>query len=160
MVPVGGMSRLTQEGISAALSLGRDVIAVTVCYSEAEDEESHLHLREQWEEWHPGVPLVTLHSQHRSLAPPIVDYLHDLEKSDQYDRIVVLIPEVQPARPWQRILHNQRGFVLDRAIQKGTVNVVICRLHFQLGTWASPPALRARLGPTPLGDVRRHGEPS
>ncbi len=44
---------------------------------------------------------------------------------------MVLIPEVQPSRPWQRILHNQRGFVLDRAIQKGTVNVVICRLHFQ-----------------------------
>jgi amino acid transporter len=140
VVPVGGMSRLTQEGISAALSLGRDVIAVTVCYSEAEDEELHGHLREQWEQWHPGVPLVTLHSAHRSLAPPIVEYLHDLEASDQYERIVVLIPEVQPARAWQRVLHNQRGFVLERAIQKDTVNVVICRLHFQLATWAPPPA--------------------
>jgi amino acid transporter len=138
VVPVGGMSRLTQEGVSAALSLGRDVIAVTVCYSEAEDEELHGHLQRQWDEWHPGVPLVTLHTTHRSLAPPIVEYLHDLETSNQYDRIVVLIPEVQPARPWQRILHNQRGFVLDRAIQKGTVNVVICRLHFQLATWTPP----------------------
>lgn len=46
--------------------------------------------------------------------------------------------EVQPARPWQRILHNQRGFVLDRAIQRGTVNVVICRLHFQLANWPEP----------------------
>ena len=135
VVPVGGMSRLTQEGISAALSLGRDVVAVTVCYSEAEDEEQHGHLLRQWEEWHPGVPLVTLHSAHRSLAPPIVEYLHDLEATNRYERIVVLIPEVQPAYPWQRILHNQRGFVLDRAIQKGTVNVVICRLHFQLAIW-------------------------
>ncbi|HUC57318.1 MAG TPA: hypothetical protein VMA95_07945, partial [Streptosporangiaceae bacterium] len=93
------------------------------------------HLLRQWEEWHPGVPLVTLHSAHRSLAPPIVEYLHDLEATNRYERIVVLIPEVQPAYPWQRILHNQRGFVLDRAIQKGTVNVVICRLHFQLAIW-------------------------
>jgi hypothetical protein len=52
----------------------------------------------------------------------------------------VLIPEVQPARPWQRILHNQRGFVLDQAIQKGTTDVVICRLHFQLTTWTQPAA--------------------
>ena len=47
------------------------------------------------------------------------------------------LPEVQPARPWQWILHNQRGFVLDRAIQKGTDNVVICRLHFRRSIWSA-----------------------
>jgi amino acid transporter len=132
VVPVGGMSLLTREGISAALSLGDEVIAVTVCY--AEDEDGEVRLRRQWDEWNPGVPLVTLRTEHRSLGPPIVDYLRTLEADDKYHRIVVLIPEVQPRRPWQRILHNQRGFVLDRAIQKGTVNVVICRLHFQRTT--------------------------
>ena len=30
------------------------------------------------------------------------------------------------------ILHNQRGFVLQQAIQRGTVNVVVCRLRYQL----------------------------
>jgi amino acid transporter len=140
VVPVGGMSRLTREGISAALSLGDEVTAVTVCYSEQADEDYHQTLAREWQEWDPGVPLVTLRSKHRSLAPPIVDYLRDLETQDKYQRIVVLIPEVQPTRPWQRVLYNQRGFVLDRAIQKGTSNVVICRLHFQLATWTAPPA--------------------
>jgi amino acid transporter len=134
VVPVGGMSRLTQEGISAALSLGDQVIAVTVIFTGEEDTESEARLRQEWDEWHPGVPLVTLRSEHRSLGPPIVEYLRGLEAQDKFHRIVVLIPEVQPARPWQRILHNQRGFVLDRAIQKGTVNVVVCRLHFQRAT--------------------------
>src|SRR5258706_4519782 len=134
VVPVGGMSRLTQEGISAALSLGDHVIAVTVIFTGEEDTESEARLRQEWDEWHPGVPLVTLRSEHRSLGPPIVEYLRGLEAQDKFHRIVVLIPEVQPARPWQRILHNQRGFVLDRAIQKGTVNVVVCRLHFQRAT--------------------------
>src|SRR5450755_2794701 len=32
VVPVGGMSRLTREAISAALSLGDEVVAVSVCY--------------------------------------------------------------------------------------------------------------------------------
>jgi len=138
VVPVGGMSRLTQEGISAALSLGDEVLAVTVCYNDPDDEAMDSRLRQQWDEWDPGVPLVTLHTSHRSLGPPIVEYLTDLEADDKYHRIVVLIPEVQPARPWQRILHNQRGFVLDRAIQHGTTNVVICRLHFQLANWPQP----------------------
>jgi amino acid transporter len=138
VVPVGGMSRLTQEGISAALSLGDEVIAVTVCYADRDDTEVDARFRAQWAQWHPAVPLVTLRTPRRSLAPPIVEYLRDLEAQDRYHRIVVLIPEVQPVRPWQRILHNQRGFVLDRAIQQGTTNIVICRLHFQPATWSSP----------------------
>jgi hypothetical protein len=52
----------------------------------------------------------------------------------------VLIPEVRPARWWQWILHNQRGSVLQRAIQRDTVNVVICRLRYQLGTVAADQA--------------------
>jgi len=138
VVPVGGISRLTEEGISAALSLGDEIVAVTVCYKDPDDEATDTRLREQWDQWDPGVPLVTLHTDHRSLGPPIVEYLRDLESQDKYHRIVVLIPEVQPARRWQRILHNQRGFVLDQAIQRGTVNVVICRLHFQLANWPEP----------------------
>jgi hypothetical protein len=52
----------------------------------------------------------------------------------------VLIPEVQPARPWLRILHNQRGFVLEQAIQHGTDNVVICRLRYRLSTVGYEPS--------------------
>ncbi len=131
VVPVGGMSRLTRAGVSAALAIGDEVVGVTVCYDDPDSTEHDTKLREQWQEWHPGIPLVTLHSVHRALGPPIVAYLRDLESSNQDRRVVVLIPEVQPTRRWQAILYNQRGFVLERAIQRGTVNVVICRLHFR-----------------------------
>jgi amino acid transporter len=135
VVPVGGMSRLTLAAISAALSIGDKVIAVTVCYADADDTQADAHLRDQWNDWDPDVPLITLHTTHRSLAPPIVAYLRKLEEEeDRYHRLVVLIPEVRATRAWQRILHNQRGFVLDQAIQKGTANVVICRLRFHLAT--------------------------
>ena len=66
-------------------------------------------------------------------------YLCDIEAKDKYHKLVVLIPEVQPARPWHRLLHNQRGFVLEQAIERGTKNVVICRLRYQLATVASDP---------------------
>jgi len=111
---------------------------VTVCYTDPDETRSDASFRQQWEQWNPGVPLVTLYTSHRALGPPIVEYLRALEAEDRFHRIVVLIPEVQPARPWQRILHNQRGFVLDRAIQNGTANVIICRLHFQRALWSSP----------------------
>jgi amino acid transporter len=136
VVPVGTMSRLVQAGISAALSLGDEVIAVTVCYDDSEDHESDERLRQQWEQWHPEVPLVTLHSKQRSLGQPIVDYLKELEREPGRDQLVVLIPEVLEANPWQRVLHNQRGFVLEQAIQRGTQDVVVCRLRYRLSNVA------------------------
>jgi amino acid transporter len=137
VVPVGGMSRLTAEAISVALSIGDEVVAVTVCYGDPDDEEVDVHFREEWEAWHPNVPLITLRTLHRSLAPPVVKYLRQAEGDGRYHRLLVLIPEVQPEHWWRWILHNQRGFVLQRAIERDTTNVVICRLRYHLAAVAA-----------------------
>jgi amino acid transporter len=147
VVPVATVSRLTAEAVSTALSMGDEVTAVTVCYADPEDEAVDAQFRSRWEAWHPNVPLVTLHAQHRSLAPPIVGYLKQLEAEDRHDRVLVLIPEVRPAHRWQWILHNQRGGVLQRAIQRDTVNIVICRLRYQLSTVAADQPAGVASGP-------------
>jgi amino acid transporter len=138
VVPVGSLNRLTAEGISAALSLGDDVIAVTVCFADPEAAAADTSLRAEWNQWKPEVPLITLRSTHRSLAKPIVSYLQQIEQEDHYHRLVVLIPEVQPNSLWHWFLHNQRGVILDRAIRRGTANVVLCRLRFRLVTLTMP----------------------
>ena len=51
----------------------------------------------------------------------------------------VLIPEVEPSRWWEWVLHNQRGIILERAIRRGTGNVVLCRLRYRLGTLTATP---------------------
>jgi hypothetical protein len=78
-----------------AMSLGDDVIAVTVVYTD--------------------------------------------EADDKYHRLVVVIPEVGPSKPWEWLLHNQRGIILERAIRRGTSNVVLCRLRYRLATLAAAP---------------------
>jgi amino acid transporter len=138
VVPVAGLSRLTAEAVSAALSIGDEVRAITVCFADPEDEQADVEFRDQWQGWHPNVPLITLRSMHRALAPPVVEYLRKLEADERYDQLVVLIAEVQPAHWWQWVLHNQRGVILQRAIQRDTVNVVVCRLRYQLATVAAP----------------------
>ena len=87
------------------------------------------------------VPLVTLRSVHRSIARPIVKYLCQIEEEDKYHRLVVLIPEVQPPRFWDYLLFNQRGAILERAIRRGTVNVVLCRLRYRLEQFAPREAV-------------------
>jgi len=141
VVPVSGISRLTAEGISAALSLGDDVVAVNVCFADAEDKAAEESFRHRWEEWKPNVPLVTLHTMHRSISRPIVKYLCQLEDEDKYHRLVVLIPEVQPPKVWDYLLFNQRGAILERAIRRGTVDVVLCRLRYRLEQFAPREAV-------------------
>jgi amino acid transporter len=143
IVPVSGMSRLTAEGVSVALSLGDDVIAVTVVYTDEADDPGDVpdvDFRAEWEAWRPEVPLLTLRSAHRSLAKPIVHYLRTVEADDKYRRLVVLIPEVEPSKAWEWVLHNQRGIILERAIRRGTSNVVLCRLRYRLATLTARPA--------------------
>jgi amino acid transporter len=132
VVPVSSLSRLTAAGISTALSIGDEVIAVSVYFTDPEEEAADVSFRDRWEQWHPNVPLITLRSTHRSIAKPIVKYLCDIEAKDKYHKLVVLIPEVQPRRFWDYLLFNQRGVILDRAIRRGTANVVLCRLRYRL----------------------------
>jgi hypothetical protein len=132
VVPVASLSRLTAAGISTALSIGDEVRAVSVYFTDPEDEAADVSFRDRWEEWHPNVPLITLSTTHRSIAKPIVKYLCDIEATDKYHKLVVLIPEVQPRRFWDYLLFNQRGVILDRAIRRGTANVVLCRLRYRL----------------------------
>ena len=60
-----------------------------------------------------------------------MDHLRTLEAEADHDRLVVLIPEMHLPRPWQRLLQNQRGAVLDRALRRYT-DAVICRLRFRI----------------------------
>ena len=141
VVPVAEVSRLTAAGLEAALSLGDEVVAVTVDFTDSADEAADVSFRQRWEEWHPNVPLVTLTSTHRSIAKPIVRYLNQLEAENKYHKLVVLIPEVQPPKIWEYLLFNQRGVILNRAIRRDTANVVLCRLRYRLGQFAPhPPA--------------------
>jgi amino acid transporter len=130
IVPVGAVNRLTQEALGAALSLGDEVRAVTVVHVEDEAEHGE-RIRQLWNTWHPHVPLTVVVSGTRSLTRPIVDYVRAVDAEDTHDRVVVLIPEMQLPRPWQRLLQNQRGAVLDRAIRKYT-DAVILRLRFRI----------------------------
>ncbi|MFD5538404.1 APC family permease [Streptomyces sp. NPDC127079] len=131
IVPVSTLSRLTSEALTAAASLGDEVRAVTVCCPDPEDR-SQLHVLERsWAEWEPGVELVRLACERRSLGRPIAAYVREVTAAEPATRVTVLIPEAEPERLWQRLLQNQRGAVVAHAVRRET-DAVICRLRFRL----------------------------
>lgn len=131
VVPVSGLSRLTSQALTAARSLGDEVLAVTVTHPSPEGREVAEDLIRDWELWKPGVELIELSSETRSLGRPIAAYVRNLAQSHQDTQVTVLIPETEPAHLWQRLLQNQRGSVVTHAVRRDT-DAVICRLRFRI----------------------------
>ncbi|MCW2876603.1 MAG: family permease, partial [Sphaerisporangium sp.] len=93
------------------------------------------------ERWHPHVELVQIFDPHRRLADPLVEYLKSVPEA----HVFVLIAEVEPEHPWQRLLQNQRGAVLARALRRRT-DTVVCRLRFRVGVPVPHPSAPGRAG--------------
>ncbi|MFJ3728382.1 APC family permease [Streptomyces sp. NPDC090045] len=137
VVPVSGLSRLTCQALTAARSLGDEVLAITVTHPTAEDRQAAEALRRDWELWKPGVELIELSSETRSLGRPVSAYVRKLGQTHPDAQVTVLIPETEPAHLWQRLLQNQRGSVVAHAVRRDT-EAVICRLRFRITEEAGP----------------------
>lgn len=125
IVPVGEVSKLTQHALTAARSLGHEVVAVAV----HADPLKARALDESWDRWNPGVRLDVIDSPQRSLVEPIVDYVQRAAEGGR--QIAVLIPEVEPLHRRYQILQNQRGLLLAAALRART-DVVVCVVPYRL----------------------------
>ncbi len=126
IVTVMGVSKMTAAALSRALSLGDEVVAVSVQF----DEEAASALEQQWERWQPGVPLTILRSPSRSIAKPMLAFIRSLQSSGR-GSLLVLIPEVEPQKRRHRILQNQRGIVLANVLRRHS-DVTVARIAFKL----------------------------
>lgn len=126
VVPVLGVSALTGEALSAAMSLGGEVMALRVVFGDEPREGAGFF--KEWDAWHPDVAMTMVYSPTRDLGDPVAQYVRD-EYAGR--RVVVLIAEFEPAHWWQRVLRNGRGTVIDRAVRRGT-DAVVCRYRLRL----------------------------
>ena len=131
VVPVTGVSRLTEYGISQALSISRHVLAVTVVHVGAAQEPGQAsELQQRWARWDPGVPLRVLRTEYASIAGPIVAFVDRLRRQRD-ERIIVLIPVVLPDRLRYSFLHNHLDTVLTRAL-RDRPDVIVARVPMRV----------------------------
>ncbi|MGC2295415.1 MAG: APC family permease [Candidatus Dormiibacterota bacterium] len=128
VVPINNVSRLTQDVLGEALSIGDHVVAVTVVFDD--DEERGLEIQREWAQWDPGVELVVLRSKYHSAVRPLVTYINSLKPSPS-NKVVVLIPVVLPRKWWHSIYHNHLDYSLTSAL-KHRHDVVVARMPLLL----------------------------
>ena len=72
------VSRLTQHALSEAISLGDEVMAVTVTFEGVQVGLPDYQVERKWQEWSPGVPLPVLRGEFASVVEPIVGLVDGL----------------------------------------------------------------------------------
>lgn len=136
LVPVTGISRLTEYALSEAMSLagspGGRVIALSVVFDDGADgTQRGKDLVSAWREWDPGVPLEVLHTNLASVVQPIVAFV-DAIRARGEEQVVVLIPTIVPTRLRYRFLHNQLDLALSAALRSRS-DLVVARVSLPLG---------------------------
>ncbi len=126
VVTVVAVSRMTASALDTALSLGDEVLAVSVQY----DGDKADHLRAEWDRWDPGVRLVILRPTSHSIAAPMIEYLSSPEMAARPE-VLVLIPEVEPRKWRHELLQNQRDVLLANVLRRHC-NAKVARIPFRL----------------------------
>lgn len=127
VVPVSTITRVVAHAIGYAKTISDTVIALHV----SSDKELSERLERRWAEWNPGVRLVTIDSQYRSVVQPVLRYLDIIHNQSPGTMITVLVPEFVVGKWWQGILHNQMGFLLQARLVSRP-DIVIAMVPYRL----------------------------
>ncbi|MFE1754623.1 APC family permease [Streptomyces anandii] len=125
IVPLGEVDAVAERAVTAALSLGDEVVVVAAF----SDQVKAATMRADWARWGPGVRLDIVENPLHSLVPPVLGYVEQAGRDGR--QVAVLIPQVEPAHHRFRILQNQRGILLAGVLSAHT-DVVVCLLPYRL----------------------------
>lgn len=107
----------------ARASRANSIEAVTV----AADEEHTGHLRTEWDNLDPGVPLKVIASPYREVVTPFVNYVKGLSSDSPRDVVMVYVPELVVGHWWERLLHNQTSLLIKArlAFVRGVITAAV-----------------------------------
>ncbi len=112
IVPISRINKVTLATLDFASSLGDNATALFIS-DEPEAIETMTH---DWKNYEIKVPLVILESPFRSVIPPLLNYLDEIERSDPNDVVMVVLPEFVARHWWEQVLHNQTALRIKQTL--------------------------------------------
>jgi amino acid transporter len=127
IIPVSNIHKGVVEALIYAHTLTDDVQSLTIVESELQEKI----VREKWDSIVPGLPLVVIRNQFRSVLIPLVDFIKREQNKNPNDIITVVIPSFVPAKWWHNLLHNQSSAMLQLAL-RNKKNIIVTHVHVHL----------------------------
>ncbi|MDQ6691852.1 MAG: APC family permease [Candidatus Dormibacteraeota bacterium] len=103
VVPIATLDLAALRALAYAASLSVPLLALHVSPSEQEADR----FRSYWKAWGDHLPLEVVVSPYRATLAPLANYIEALHRQRADLTLTVVVPELIPARRWQRLLHNR-----------------------------------------------------
>jgi len=103
VVPIAALDLAALRALAYAASLSVPLLALHVSPSDEEAER----FRGYWKAWGDHLPLEVVVSPYRATLAPLAHYIEALHRQRPDLTLTVVVPELIPARRWQRLLHNR-----------------------------------------------------
>ncbi len=137
IMPIDQWTRITEKGLSFALSMSNDIRCVhvqsvdeldTICDVWEKDVAAPLRKAGKC------VPhLEVLRSPYRSIVQPVVDYVLKVEQESTVRKICVLVPELVVKHWWENLLHNRRADLLKVILLvRGNRRIIVVNIPWYL----------------------------
>jgi amino acid transporter len=127
VVMIPRLHRGVLEALRYAQTISNDTRAV---YVEI-DEAATPALKEMWEAYAHGTPLIVLASPARSLYGPILRYADAVLRDKPGEKLTIVIPEFVSKKWWHNILHNNSALLL-KYILASKRNVIVTNVRYFL----------------------------
>ncbi|WCK54565.1 APC family permease [Aneurinibacillus sp. Ricciae_BoGa-3] len=130
IVPVGGINRVVRNSLEYALesSPAEQIVAFHVALNKEEEEK----FKEKWKAWDIDIRLETFYSRYRSIKGPLLRFIDQVQRraGDKFE-ITVVLPIFITRKRWQRALHNQSAYFIERALLRRK-DIILVKVPFHL----------------------------
>jgi amino acid transporter len=130
VMPIGSVNRPVIIALDYLRQRAQDIRAVHVDV----DPEETAKIKEDWEKWGAGIPLVILPSPYRSFLEPLLDYIEQVRQESPSGWVTVALAEVLPSRWWENLLHNQRALLIKAALLF-KFRIIVTDVPYHLGPY-------------------------
>lgn len=127
VVPVAALDRPSMRALAYAASLGTPVLALHISPDEAEAKR----FEQYWKAWGDHLPLQVVVSPYRAIVVPLARYIEALHRQRGDVTMTVVLPELIPNHPWQRVMHAGVASRLRRAL-RNEPRIVVTTVPFHL----------------------------
>jgi amino acid transporter len=137
ILPIDRWSRVSEKALSFALSMSSDIRCLHVQTGDQQDE-----IQTDWEKTiaaplraagKPEPKLIVMVSPFRYILQPLIDYVLEVEKTSDYHKVCVLVPELVVCHWWENMLHNRRADLLKVILlMRGNRRIIVINIPWYL----------------------------
>lgn len=126
--PIQSINKASLRALKYAKTISDNVVALCI----ATDEEEGKEMKEKYEAYNTGIPLIVKYSPYRKVVDPLIRFIESEEyEYNRGDMITVMLAQFNVKRWWHVFLHNQTKVFIERELLKHK-HIVVAVMPLQL----------------------------